>query len=230
VAKVVIPKAEKEKLKKAHSKVRNIFRKLIKLVNDSRSTSHSSSSTGSNSNGGSSSSNDGSSSSSSSSSSSNDGNTRGSVAYDAITEKDIEILCTKANIDVLNTLNNLMGGELATKNTSLFIITSTTITLIHTKLQEALIEYNKDEETNNIAKEIRRREAIIKNDSNHMKKEKVWDSNETNTILIALKLYPVSYDHVERWTNICNYVSYHNSDKDIYSHDEIKRMAYFASR
>jgi hypothetical protein len=186
---------DKEKLKKANSKVRNIFRKLMKFANDSSSSS----SDGSGKDG------DG-----ASSSTGVAGN-----AYDAITDKDIEILCTKANIDVLNTLNNLMGGESATKDKSLFIMTSTTTTLIQTKLHEALIEYNKDEETIKIAKEIRRRESIIKNEDNYLKKEKIWDSNDTNTILIALKLYPISNDHIERWTNICNYVSYHNSDKDI---------------
>lgn len=186
--KVELSKADKEKIKKAQSKVRNILRKLLRITGEQG---------------------------------------HGSGEYGIISEKDLEILCEKGNIDDLNTLNNAMGGELASKDSSLFIMAGTAEVL--KKLEEVKVEANKDEEDDKIAKEIRRREAAIKSTSNYKKVEKVWNDDEISYILSALKLYPPASNHTERWTKISSYVSVKVSDDAVYGSDEIIKIAYRAT-
>ena len=187
-SKAELSKAEKEKLKKAQSKVRNTLRKLLRTTAE---LGH------------------------------------GSGEYGIISEVDLEILCNKGNVDDLNTINNAMGGEPATKDSTLFIMAGTAEVL--KMLEEVKLEANKDDEDDKIAKEIRRREAAIKSASNYKKVEKIWEDTDINQIKTALKMYPPSSNHVERWTKICNYVSVKVSSDDFYSYDDIVKIAYKAT-
>lgn len=83
----VASKADREKAKKAISKSRNIFRKLLRHTAVLK---------------------------------------LGDASYGILTEEDMELLCSTCSIQEIDLMNSSMGGEAATKDTSLFIATGVT--------------------------------------------------------------------------------------------------------
>lgn len=116
-------KAEKEKLKKAQSKARNIFRKLLRLsvpvVGD-----------------------------------------KSLGEYGAFSDNEVELLCSCCEMEVINSMNDAMGGEAATKegSESLFVYAGVD-SIVRPKLESVKGLADRDADDERIAKLIKKRET-----------------------------------------------------------------------
>ena len=186
-------KADKEKLKKAVSKSRNILRKLLRL---SVSLGH------------------------------------GSGEYGIVSADETELLCSTLNMSDLNDMNDAMGGEPASKDASLVLVSG--FDVVVRKLLLAKEKSLQEKEDELIAKEALKREKEDKVSADRNKKKAVggavvveerdWTQAEKDAILTCLARYPPGTSN--RWIAVTNYMNVKLNPKVSFTADECLRCAW----
>lgn len=192
-------KVDKEKLKKAQSKARNIFRKLLRASAD---LGH------------------------------------GSGEYGFVSMADVELICTNCKLEDLNELNEGMGGEPASKDTTLLNVAG--FDAVTAKIQQLKDLENQQKEDEMIEKEAKKRsEAEAKEKAAKDKTakkgpataapttptgEKEWTRDELSMLAKSVARYPPGTPN--RWQTITNYMNVQLKPAQSYTQDELLRAAF----
>ena len=170
-------KAEKEKLKKAQSKGRNILRKLIRASAD--------------------------------------------VTSQPFSDDEIEVLCSGLDMVDLNIVNDAMGGEPATKSTTLLTPVGLDVARKYLedskKTKEQLLEEKKEEKKiamENVNKDTNKKRGV----------DYVWTTDENTMLSKAITTYPAGTR--QRFQSICNFMNEKLRPVVHYSEEECIRAAY----
>eukprot|EP00286_Rhodomonas_abbreviata_P006958 CAMPEP_0181330972 /NCGR_PEP_ID=MMETSP1101-20121128/24224_1 /TAXON_ID=46948 /ORGANISM="Rhodomonas abbreviata, Strain Caron Lab Isolate" /LENGTH=508 /DNA_ID=CAMNT_0023440343 /DNA_START=21 /DNA_END=1544 /DNA_ORIENTATION=+ len=187
---VNLTKAEKEKLKKAVSKCRNILKKLLRF-------------------------------------SATMGN--GSGEYGILTDAEVEKICANCNMAELTTMNDAMGGEPASKDSSLVLPAG--FDVVRSLLSTVVDKSGQAEEDEKIAKDAKKRESedkVIADRSARGKKgqatavvEKEWTQEQLDALRMCATRYPAG--QATRWVSITNYINVKHSPPVSFTQEEVMR-------
>ncbi|RYH10782.1 hypothetical protein EON65_39165, partial [archaeon] len=190
-AKQAASKADKEKLKKAQSKARNILRKLLRITSE---LGH------------------------------------GSGEYGVVSSADLELLCNHASLEVLNEINEGMGGEAATKDSSLFKAAGMDNVLVKVNDAKEAAEVAMEDEK--IAREAKKRESEEKAAAEKRAKghvvEREWTRDDLSMLSKCCNRYPAGTP--SRWTLVVNYMNVQLKPADLFHQDEVIRAAFMLAR
>jgi hypothetical protein len=159
-------KQDKEKLKKAQSKARNILRKLLRGTAEKG---------------------------------------LGSGEYGLISEEEMEKVCAGCSLETLNSMNEAMGGEPATKDIALLLVDG--VDTVRKLMEESLSSASQAEDDERIAKDARKRELEERAAPERRKRPEMreWSSADNEVVARSLRRYPAGV--ANRWVLVSNYLN-----------------------
>ena len=129
----------------------------------------------------------------------------GSGEYGLLSEEEMERICANCNLEVLNAMNDAMGGEPATKDASLLLVEGADS--VRRLLEEAVSSTSQAEDDERIAKEARKRELEERSAPDRKKKPEVrdWTASDNEVLERSLRRYPAGFPN--RWVSVANYLN-----------------------
>lgn len=154
----------------------------------------------------------------------------GSGEYGVVSSNDLELLCTHSSLEVLNEINNAMGGEAATKDNAVFQVAGMEVAVA--KVEDAKKAHEMAMEDERIAREAKKREAEEKVAAERRAKgfvqEREWTRDELSMLSKCVARYPPGTPN--RWTAVANYMNVQLKPVDLYHQDELIKAAFILSR
>ena len=142
--------------------------------------------------------------------------------YGIITDSELEIITTNADLIELTKMTDSLGGDAANKDNTLFKTEG--INLIQSMLPTLADKQNWVLEDERLAKEGRKREAEDKSKSFRNKGEREWNDESKGHLSDALNRYSVG--HATRWSMVTNYLNDRLQPEYSYQELEVKIAAY----
>lgn len=126
----------------------------------------------------------------------------GNGAYGILTDDEQEFLCSNSTLEELNLMNNSMGGEPATKDTSLFIQEGTSVVLQSLNDLKAKKAADADAE-----KQSKAGNAKASNDDSATSKssEREWSRDHASFLAKAIAKFPAGSPN--RWVSIVSFMN-----------------------
>ena len=154
----------------------------------------------------------------------------GDGAYGILKDEEMELLCTYAEFDELTKMNDSMGGEAATKDTSLFKSEGTTIVM---ECFELAKQKKIDEaEQQKIAREAAKNGSVSTPVNSPVKggssESREWNRDNLSFLAKAVAKYPAGY--ANRWGCVSTYMNDQLKPSLLYTQDECIKTAFNAGK
>lgn len=147
--------------------------------------------------------------------------------YGVVTEKDVELICSFCDLDDLNEMNKAMGGDVAVKDASAFVLDGAKTCVIAKRDYVAGIQ-NREQEDEKLVKEIKKREQEERGlPKKANKPEREWSSSEVSIVVEACSAYKAGTTN--RFEKIYCYVNSKINSSELIPQEEIMVQAYKAS-
>eukprot|EP01035_Chromulina_nebulosa_P018460 gene18460-24169_t len=145
----------------------------------------------------------------------------GDGAYGILSEAEMEILCANTDLNDLTSLNEALGGDAATKDTSLFNIKGVDIVKEKFNNIKEQIELNKNVKNNvNISDDT-------SNNANS-KAEREWTRDYLSHLAKAVAKFPAGLGN--RWGCVANYMNDAIKPMELFTEDECIKVAFKAAK
>lgn len=151
----------------------------------------------------------------------------GSGEYGLVTEEEMEKICSTCSLDVLNVMNDSMGGEAATKDSSVLLVDG--VEQVRKLMEESLSVASQAEDDERIAKEARRRDMEEKAAPEKKKKpdSREWSAEDNAALAKGLRRYPAGL--ANRWLLLTSYLNDQRRPEYSYDAEEVLIAAYLLS-
>ena len=152
----------------------------------------------------------------------------GSGEYGLVSSEDVEKICASCSLEILTFMNEAMGGEAATKDSSLIKVDG--VEALRRLMEEGMSVASHGEDDERIAKEARRREMEEKSAPEKRRKPETreWSEEDNQVLAKALRRYPAGSGSgtTSRWVLIANYLNDQLKPEYSFDQEEVLIAAY----